>query len=379
MTLGDLGLNSDLRVGKKKLHIQASFNTETRIAIAEIFEGGRIVDRRETVFDADISESRFQKEVKQFHGLVISDLELLFFVARQVRASKSISSITKLGKLFLQKGFYKEAIEQFLLVQKLETDSRCCYNELGQACFASGDYTAAMENFLQAIDMNPNYPDLYHYLAKAYWKLEKYSLAIIQLNKAIKLNKDYHSAYYTLGLYLAESTIKSPRDKDLLPPIERLKEAEHYLRQAVKLSTDYNKQLIESGFEKLANRENIEAAITDFEDALKKTVTQSSKIVADSEFYLKFLFTGLDKDTKALDHYIRTLERSIAQHSDYADLHQSLGIAYLIKGWHLFVNSMEEFQAAVDLNPSFKKAQKNLKLLKNDGRGFLILLRAILK
>ena len=379
MILGDLGLNSDLRVGKKKLHIQTSFNEETRIAIAEIFEGGRIVDRRETVFDADISESRFQKEVKQFHGLVISDLELLFFVARQVRASKSISSITKLGKLFLQKGFYKEAIEQFLLVQKLETDSRCCYNELGQACFASGDYTAAMENFLQAIDMNPNYPDLYLYLARAYWKLEKFSLAIVQLNKAIQLNKEYHIAYYTLGLYLAESTITSPRDKDLLPPIERLKEAEHYLRKAVNLSADYDKQLIESGFEKLANRENVEAAITDFEDALQKTATQSSKIVADSEFYLKFLFAGLDKDTKALDHYIRTLERSIAQHSGYPDLHQSLGIAYLIKGWHLFVNSMEEFQAAVDLNPSFKKAQKNLKLLKNDGRGFLILLRAILK
>lgn len=379
MILGDLGLNSDLRVGKKKLHIQTSFNEETRIAITEIFEGGRIVDRRESVFDADISESRFQKEVKQFHGLVISDLELLFFVARQVRASKSISSITKLGKLFLQKGFYKEAIEQFLFVQKLETNSRCCYNELGQAYFASGDYAAAMENFLQAIEMNPNYPDLYLYLARAYWKLEKYSLAIIQLNKAIQLNKEYHIAYYTLGLYLAESTITSPRDKDLLPPIERLKEAEHYLRQAVNLSADYNKQLIESGFEKLANRENVEAAITDFEDALQKTATQSSKIVADSEFYLKFLFAGLDHDTKALDHYIRTLERSVSQHSDYPDLHHSLGIAYLIKGWHLFVNSMDEFREAVELNPSFEKARKNLKLLENDGRGFLILLRAILK
>jgi len=379
VTLGDLGLNSDLRVGKKKLHIQTSFNTETRVAIAEIFEGGRIVDRRETVFDTDISENRFQKEVKQFHGLVISDLELLFFVARQVRASKSISSITKLGKLFLQKGFYEEAIEQFLLVQKLEANASCCYNELGKAYFASGDYTAAMESFLLAIDMNPNYPDLYLNLAKVYWKLEKYSLAIVQLNKAIKLNKEYHIAYYTLGLYLAESTITSPRDKDLLPPIERLKEAEHYLRQAVNLSADYDKQLIESGFEKLTKRENIEAAITNFEDALQKTVTQSSKIVADSEFYLKFLFAGLDKDTKALDHYIRTLERSIAQHSGYPDLHQSLGIAYLIKGWHLFVNSMDEFREAVELNPSFKKAQKNLKLLENDGRGFLILLRAILK
>jgi len=377
--LGDLGLNSDLRVGKKKLHIQTSFNEETRIAIAEIFEGGRIVDRRETVFDADISESRFQKEVKQFHGLVISDLELLFFVARQVRSSKSISSIKKLGKLFLQKGFYEEAIEQFLLVEKLEENSNCCYRDLGQAYYASGDYAAAVENFLLAIDMNPNYPDLYLHLAKTYWKLQKYSLAIIQLHKAIKLNKEYHRAYYTLGLYLAESTITSPRDKDLLPPIERLREAEHYLRQAVNLSTDYNEQLIESGFEKLANRKDIEKAVTDFEGACKKTITQSSKIVADSEFYLKFLFAGLDKDTKALDHYIRTLERSISQHSDYPDLHQSLGIAYLIKGWHLFVNSMDEFQEAVDLNPSFKKAQKSLKLLKNDGRGFLILLRAILK
>ncbi len=377
--MGDLGLNSDLRVGNKKLHIQTSFNEESRIAIAEIFEGGRIVDRRETVFDADINESRFQKEVKQFHGLVVSDLELLFFVARQVRSSKSISSIKKLGQLFLQKGFHEEAIEQFLLVQKLDKNSKCCFSELGQAYFASGDYSSAADNFLPAVDINPNYPDLYLHLAKTYWKLEKYSLAIIQLHKAIELNKEYHSAYYLLGLYLAESTITSPKDKNLLPPIERLKESEHYLRKAVNFSEEYDKKLIESGLEKLANRSDIEKAITDFEGALNKTVTTSSKMVADSEFYLKFLFAGLDKDTKALDHYIRTLERSISQHSNYPDLHHSLGIAYLIKGWHLFVNSMDEFQEAVELNPSFEKAQKNLKLLKNDGRGFLILLRAILK
>ena len=51
----------------------------------------------------------------------------------------------------------------------------------------------------------------------------------------------------------------------------------------------------------------------------------------------------------------------------------------MIQGRNLLLRAKEEFKNALDINPKFEKADKNLKLVENDGRGFLILLRALLK
>jgi hypothetical protein len=56
-----------------------------------------------------------------------------------------------------------------------------------------------------------------------------------------------------------------------------------------------------------------------------------------------------------------------------------LGIAHLIQCRNLFLRALEEFRVSLRINPGYKRAEKNLKLSENDGKGFLILLRAILK
>ena len=67
------------------------------------------------------------------------------------------------------------------------------------------------------------------------------------------------------------------------------------------------------------------------------------------------------------------------ENPDYADVRNNLGIAHLIQCRNLFLKALDEFRGALKINPDFKKAEKNLKLAENDGKGFLILLRAILK
>ena len=77
--------------------------------------------------------------------------------------------------------------------------------------------------------------------------------------------------------------------------------------------------------------------------------------------------------------YTDQLKQTVDKFPKYADLRNNLGIAYLIQCRNLFLNALEQFRYALEINPQYKKAKKNLKLAENDGKGFLILLRAILK
>ncbi|MBN1996731.1 tetratricopeptide repeat protein [candidate division KSB1 bacterium] len=375
----ELGFNTNIRVGKKKLHVQTAYFEDYRQASASIFSNGTLIDKRILTLNKNMDPNHIANEIKQFHELVLSDLELLFFVAEKVQSTQIASSIEKLGHLFYEKGFFDEAVQQFQLVKKLDPNSTCCLFELGQAFYAKGDYKAAIDKLEEAIQRNPDYPDVHLLIGRAYFKRGEYAKAFGAIKHSTGLNKVYHKAFYTWGLLLVESAVKSPKSTELAPPIERLKEATDYLRTAMNLSDEYNKKIIERGIEKLDNLDQLKDALEDLEKAANQPDKLTTSTIIDSEFYLKFMFAGLDKDNKELSHYIKTIEKTVSQHPDYADLRQSLGKAYLIRGWHYFVKATEEFRSAVKINPTFETAKTKLKLLENDGRGFLILLRALLK
>ncbi|HNR68507.1 MAG TPA: tetratricopeptide repeat protein [bacterium] len=376
-TSQEIGFNNNLRVGKRKLHVQTVFLAKEKKATSSVFENGRLIDKRETAFDSAAAD--LEKEVKQFHQLVLSDLEMLFFVQDKVEQSKIPDSIQKLGVLFLEKGFIDEAVEQLRNAVKMDPDLPNCFLNLGQALFRKGEYSQALENLMKSAERNPDYPDVHLAIGKCHWQMGDYPLAISTVQKALDLNPDYHEAYFTLGLILLKSKTEVPKHVDLKPPIERIKDAELHLRKAISLSKEYDLKLMEEAFEKLKLRDKEEAGYNLFLQASQTHHWVSPSSIADQEFYLKFMFSSLDRDNKALDHFLRTIEKSIEKNPEYADLHKSLGTAYLIKCWHFFTLAVEEHRRAVQINPAFEKAVNHLKLLENDSRGFLILLQALLK
>ena len=375
----DLSFNNNLRVGKRKLHVQTTFLSDARRITSSIFDGGQLIDKREMIVDEGIASKQVEKEVRNFHQWVVSDIEVLFSISKKVQESRHVASIKKLGQLFFEKGFYDEAIQQFNFALKVDPGAENCHYSIGQAFYKKGAYAAALEKLLVAAEKKPEYPDLHFLLAKTHWEMGHHVLAIRELEHAVALNEVYNQAFFTLALYLLKTTITDPKNPELLPPIERIKQAKKYFQKALRLSPDYDRDLMASGFEKLEERDRIGEAIQDFENADIEQTRLHKNIFTDSEFYLKFMFAGLDKDGKSLAHYIRILEKTISTHPNYADLHKSLGSAYLIESWQYFIKAIEEFRQAVKINPDFEKAQKGLRLLENDSRGFLILLRSILK
>lgn len=376
--VGDLGLNSDLKIGKHKIHVQTSYVSEERRIVVEVFEKGALLDKRANVLTEE-EATNAADYVRELHEIVLADIELMLAAAQKIKSGKDIASTKKVGLLLLEKGFYEEAAEHFEAVVKNDQSDTASYSNLGKAYLNLGDYPKAVECISKAQEISPDYPDLYLLKAKALWKNGQYSASLGAIQKAVDLQPEYHQAYYTRALFLLESVVEAPKDGELLPPIERIKQAADNFKMAADLCEDYNKKLMAVGFELLDERDKLPEALELFKKAQPEVQSKVSVTSINSEFYLKYLFAGLENDSQALNNYINTIENTLSKHSEYADLHHGLGIAYLIKAWHFFAKSIEEFKAAVKINPSYSKAEKNLKLAENEGRGLLLLLRAILK
>ncbi len=375
----EISFNHALRAGKRKLQIQTAFVEEENKVRTSISDNNQLVDVREWLLDDSLEEANRETEVKQYHDFVVSDLDLLFHVIEKVVSGKNPDSLFKLGTLFLEKGFFNEAIDAFTTLLAESPDYANVHFYLGQAYFRFGDTDQALYQLQQAIHSAPGYPDIHLLLAEVYRKINDPLQSIKCCENAIALHPDYLRAHLFLGLVLAESALQYPTHSELPPPIERLRESKQHLLYALSQVSEEKKQHIETGIECLDTRERLEEGIREIEKTIEPAPSNHKSLVADSEFYLKFMFSDLDRNHRVLDNYIKTLDKAINQHPEYADLQHSLGTAYLLRGWHDFARALEAYREAVRINPGFKKAQKNLKLLENDGRGFLILLRAILK
>jgi len=373
------GLNSNIRVGTKTLHVQTSFHQDSQIFSASVFDGGEILDVRELRIDEDILQTQCEKELNQFHEYVISDLELLFSIADKVNQSNDIPSKKNLGLLFLNKGFNHEAIKHFKFVREQTNEKEGCNYELGKAYYKTGNFETALQYLKTAIIEFPHYADIHLLIAKTYKELGQYKFTINHLQKAISLNNNYHEAYFTYAIILLESIIDVPKYSRLSDPEERLKESLDYLNQALSLSKDYNRLVIESVLELFNEPDKISEVIIHLKQELNSVTKRKKKEIDDSEFYLKFMFAGLDKDNEALDFYIKAVEKSLNLHPDFADLYHSLGKAYLVKAWYFISKSSGAFKNALKKNPQFARAQKTLTLVENDSKGFLNLLKTILE
>jgi len=370
------GLNSEINVGNKRLHIQSSLSESSKTIVAHVFEKGRIVESRELSIDEDKKNGELQIRLKSLHDEIVADLQLLFYIAEKVKQVKHPSSCNKLGLLFFKKGFIDDALTAFELAIAGKPEMVEAYNNAGLCHFARKDYDKAEEKFIRGLKHAKEYADLYLNLARLYVEKKHFTKAITFLGKALSINKNYYSAHYLLGLALLNSINHKIEDPELPPLDDRIALAKKCFAHASVLP-NINIELLAKANVALQNR-LVEASLELYTNAYKVTTTDFN-LTFEHEFYLKFMYGGKGKDNKFIGSYIDELCLAIENNPGYADLHNNLGIAYLIMCRNLFLKALEEFRKALRINPSFKHAEKNLKLAENDGKGFLILLRAILK
>ncbi|MDZ7376521.1 MAG: tetratricopeptide repeat protein, partial [candidate division KSB1 bacterium] len=315
--------------------------------------------------------------VSQLHQLVISDLEMIYYIAEKVKTIHHAASNNKLGLVFLKRNLLDDAVSAFKRALEIDPELVEGYNNLGYALLRQGAYQEAIEAFNTGIMKNEKYADLHFNLGVAYFQNGKFADALRELNNAIAINSNYVAALLYICMIHLKSLVEELPDVALGSISERITFVENKLIDINSNGLYFKPENIDAALEHV-RQANYSAAI-DALDAASKELPELLDSYLESEFYLKFMFGGKGKDEQFINEYIGQLKAAIEKYPSYADLHNNLGIAYLIKCRNLFLNALEEFREAKRINPDFKKADKNLKLAENDGKGFLILLRAILK
>jgi len=194
---------------------------------------------------------------------------------------------------------------------------------------------------------------------------------------ALEYNASYDDAYFNLARLLLRTLVDGSEESYLPPLAVRARRSAEHLSHATGRFATHQTARLEKAVRLI--EQGAFAAAQDELDVLRQESRIEIENLFEHEFYLKFMYGGKGKDDAFIQRYTEHLRAAIQQYPQYADLHNNLGVAYLIQCRNLFLRALDEFRQAMKINPGFKRAEKNLKLAENDGKGFLILLRAILK
>lgn len=366
----NIGLNNDVAVGGRKFHVQTNFSESEQVIISNAFNEGEVIDSRRVTLADGVSEEDLEARMNDVHQEMITEMEVLYYIYEKVKTVRHAVSANKLGLLFLQKNLVQEAIEQFNLALEIDPNFAEAYNNHGKALLVEENYDQAIEILEKGVAAAPNFADLRNYLGVAYLRSRHFDEAVRHLESAIELNPDYLGAQFHLGLAKLGQSLNGAAEGEPQEALRHLELAAENMNEEKIASFDQIMELVHQG--------SYEEAVERFLETRPKDVLMNFMNI-ENEFYLKFMYGGKGKDDSFISDYVNKLGELIQENPTYADVHNNLGIAHLIQCRNLFLKALDEFRAALKINPNFKKAEKNLKLAENDGKGFLILLRAILK
>ncbi len=342
-----------------------------RKIVVNINDQDRVLNTQEIPYDEKISEEELKTLVKDEHEQRVNTLQELMKISAKLQSKPEADSNHKLGQVFLNNGMGKEAIAELKRALVLQPDYVPMMNHLGLAHMQENQFDEALAIYQKAVTLKPNYPDVRNNFGVALMNKDQFVQALQEFEKAIEFNPRYAIAHFNLAHCLvSQASAQDGADDTVKQAI-----ADH-LKQAV----EYNVYLNNEYF-KVAQTYLAKGQFKETKQALQET---KSAILFQNgteiyyEFYLRLKYGDEGVDRKSTEKYISKLEDILEKNPHYVDIHNDLGVAYLVQCRFLFTRAIKEFKTALALNQDYAHAKKNLKLAENEGKGFLILLRAIL-
>ena len=380
----EIGFNDNVAVGGRKFHIQTASNSRKGSVRCEVFEEGRLITTYEIDFERrkqsneESLKERIKKIVSSVHRETINEIELMFRIADKVKKLKHAPSNIKLGLIFQRNNLLKDAIEQFETALSINPKSAEAMNGLALCHIKLGNFTKAIQILKQALNIGAAYADIYNNLGLAYLYEKQYAKALTNLQEALHINPRYNEAHYNLAILYLESTLHDKTANQLPPASVRIERAKQQLQKLYDTGSKAMKAM-ETKLTTYIKDEEIEKAVKLLVENRNKVFPEEVLSLIGMDFYLKLMYGGKGLNDDIIRKFEMRLDKAVNDHPNYADLWNNLGIVHLIQCRNLFLQALTEFDQALNINPSFDKALKNKKLVENDGKEFLILLRAILR
>lgn len=369
------GLNNDVVFGERRLHVQTSYLESSGRIVSTVFDNGRTIDKREISFTNGTAPSALHARLQEIHQQTINEFETLHYVSEKVYTVRHAGSAVRLGRLFLRKRLLGEAERALLLALESEPELIEAQLLLAHVYNLQSRHDEARGLLDSTLSSAATFADLHCTLGETLFFLRDYPAAVERFLTALELNPDFAAAHYHLATTLLARQQEGCAEAE--SDAEEQEEILQHLQRALKLAPELRTPEVKAVFGLLHEHKTDEALERLI--AARPAPFWGPDLSFEDEFYLKFMYGGKGRDDDFIAGYTERLSRVLADYPGYADLHNNLGIAYLIQCRNLFLKALDEFRAALQINPEFERARKNLKIAENDGKGFLILLRALLK
>ncbi len=368
-------LADSIRAKGKEYRVETRNLVHENKIICSLFEGGKVLDRKELDYVSSLGEPDVLRLLRSIHQEMIKGLENLCQISETVAQREHAVSRYRIGRVFYEKRMYEEAINQFS--EAIQLDSRLveAYLGLGLTYTAIGLLDEAIHIYRKCLALQPEYADVHCRLGQAYRKKTLLSEAIIEFQKAIDLNPRYEEAYYYLSLTSLEQMIdnKKTGEKDLENVTQKIVPL---FQKVAQLNPRVQNQHFLQGMDFLLGHQ-LESAREEFSRARVEGLQPHGSEIW-NDLYLKFMYQTPQLDENLLRNYVDKLKMILEENPYYADMNNYLGVAYVVQSRYFLEKAIAQFRKALEINPQYREAQRNLSLVNNESRGFMILLRTIL-
>lgn len=325
----------------------------------------------------------------------------LSLISLYARAQYDREAFMNRGKQALSDGKFATAMENFNILEKLDSTDYLVYFYKGIAKYNLGDVRGANSDFNKAIRLNPVFTSAYHYRGIVMSRFGEYDAALEDIETAIKLRPEYEGLYFSraVNYFLSrrfEDAIKDfnfyikkqPKDPSAflnrgtchLFDGDTLKALKDYDR-AIKLDRFEPEGFIRRG-RLYASKKEFEKGISDMQRAIEIDSTATFAYFNRALMYYELkdynkTMSDLNKVVKldpanSLALYNRSLiyamlgdyESALKDMDKVVEINPKNVLAYFNRA-SFFVqmqqweNALEDYTKSIELFPDFAKAYKN--------------------
>lgn len=383
--MADIGLNESFTIKGREFHIQTATQIEDGVIKSEIFEHGRLLftdyyryERREPGQKGG-AEQRLRRILDRFHQSVISEVETLFELSQIITRENHSLSHYRLGVIYLSLNLYDKAEEHLLKAIDNDTSFYSAYIELGRTYFMQKRFQQAAMTLEPLLKSRIRYPDLYNLMGMIAVEQKQFVNALNHLQTALKINPQYKEAYYNLVMAIL-LRIQFLKMQNKLGDVDKNRSfLLVILKKIHRLGSEEDKILVAQVQQALEQKrmDRVQSLLYDYRN--KIFFQQMPPETVGYEFYLWLRYLPERIDFSTVERFEERISTALQGNPDYPDLWNYLALIHLMLCRDYFLKGLDNFKEATRINPGFRKAHKNLRLVENDGREFLTLLKAIVK
>ena len=364
---------SEILSSGTKYYVQSSLIPAQRVIVTSLFHEGSLLVRQNAPYDGTLSGEPLRAMVRRLHDEYRVRLTSLLDLRERLKKDVDARAHLRLGEALYRQRLFRESMAEVIRAIKLGLEDAGAYSILGNCLLALGDSEKAMRAFQKGLELAPGYADLHNDLGVAHLKLERCREAALAFERALECNRYYQAALLNLAIALALNVA-------LKQDYELSKDLRNRMRRLLELNLQLKPQLDGEDFRAAMTAGDNERYDLVFEklSAVKRDLDTIAGNDLSLELYLILKFRADELSEGDIDGLIERLGIAIESNPGYADIQNDLGVLYAAKCKIFIDKAHEAFRQSLQTNPSFRKAEKNLKLAGNDRQGIHFLLKALL-